>query len=455
MRHPHIVIFGRANVGKSTLFNRLVERPKALTSPVAGTTRNINADIVYWRGINLSLIDTGGIESVVPKKKLKKLSPAANTEFAVDIIKQTQRELKRADVVVFVVDLHTGLVPEDRELARHLKTLSTPVVLVGNKADGKLATQHRGQVSGLGLGEATFVSAKNGMGTGDLLDAIVQALPAPLRVESDTKYEAPESIKVSLIGRPNVGKSSLLNAVVGEERVIVSPVPHTTRESFDTFFEYGGKTIQLIDTAGLRRGARVAPDSLERTGMRKSIISAQQSDICLLIVDISQPLTVQDSHLAQMITEKRRGIIIVANKWDIIPGKTTHSPDLYTRYIYGFFPYLTWAPIAYISAKTGKGVDALLTSIIALHRARTIDLSDEELETFLAKAIRMHRPAAAKGARPPRLVALRQLRTNPPEFDLRVGPTDTLHTAYGRYLENLLRDTYDLWGVPIKISISN
>lgn len=454
MSLPTVVIFGRANVGKSTLFNRLIEKPKALTAPIAGTTRNINRDEVYWRGVRFTLVDTGGIEAIIPRRRLKRMAPKENEPFATEIIKQTQRALTGADVILFVVDSQTGIVPEDRELARHLKHIKVPVILVGNKSDRSGASTRGGQLVALGVGDPHFVSAINGSGTGDLLDVVVSAIPKKLKKQK-VIVRPPESLKIALIGRPNVGKSSLLNAIVGEELVIVSDIPHTTRESFDTQFVYEGRPFTLIDTAGLRRGTKVAEKSLERTGMKKSIISAQQSDLCLLIIDISQPLTVQDAHLAEMITEKKRGIVIVANKWDLIADKETNSPNLYTRYIYSTFPFLTWAPVVFISAKSKKGVRTLLKSIVSVADARAREFTDDELEVFLKQAIKAHRPAAAKGARAPRLLALRQTRTAPPVFELRIGPLDNLHAAYTRYLENRLRETYDLWGVPISITIVN
>ncbi len=452
MRHPNIVIFGRANVGKSTLFNRLIERPKALTSPVAGTTRNVNADVVYWNGVNFTLIDTGGIESVLPKKKLKKMLPVVNADFAVDIIKQTQRELKRADLVIFVVDLHTGLVPEDRELARHLKTMSVPVVLVGNKADGKASVQHREQLPALGLGEAVFVSAKNGMGTGDLLDAVITGLPKKLQKQSDFKYEAPDSIKVSFIGRPNVGKSSLLNAIVGEERVIVSPIPHTTRESYDTIFEYEGKKIQLVDTAGLRRGAKVAPHTLERTGMRKSIISAQQSDICLLIVDISQPLTVQDSHLAQMITEKRRGIIIVANKWDLMKGQGPDFVKQFDETLRRQLKFLDYAPILHVSAATGERAPKLLEHIDRVAASRRKRVKTHELNK-LVERISLEHPPQSPTSRHVRILYAAQTAVAPPNFVFFTNIATSFHFSYERFLVNQLREAFGFVGTPIRLQV--
>jgi len=449
---PKVIIFGRANVGKSTLFNRLLEKPKALTSTIAGTTRDFLLGQVYWQGVNFELIDTGGIETIIPKKKLKKLSPQFNIAYSLDIIKKTQAALKQADLILFLVDSQAGLLPQDKELAKAVKKFNKKIILVANKTDSLKLRDQGAEFFKLGLGEPTYVSALSGSNTGDLLDVVVNNLKKIKKVRKAQKFEFKKAIKISILGKPNVGKSSLLNAILGEERVIVSPIPFTTREAIDTFLQYQDQNIILIDTAGIRKQAKVGP-GLEKISVGKSLSSARQSDLCFLVLDLSQPITVQDNKLSRILLEAKVSIIIIANKWDLVPDKDTKSADKFKKYIYRNFPYLTWAPIIFVSALTHQNVHKILDLALQVYQARQTKISDSALSKFLKQAIRKQKPSQAKGNLHPYLSNLKQVKINPPSFILQIRRRDTLSQAYLKYLENALREKFNLIGTPLNISL--
>ena len=449
---PKVIIMGRPNVGKSTLFNRLTENPKALTSAIAGTTRDFLLDQVYWQGINFELMDTGGIETIIPKKKLKKISPQFNIEYSLDIIKKTQTALKQADLILLLVDVQAGLLPQDKELAKALKKFNKKIILVGNKTDSLKWQAQGAEFFKLGLGAPIYVSAINGSNTGDLLDAVVNSLKKVKKVKKSKKFELKKNIKISIIGKPNVGKSSLLNALLGEERVIVSPIPFTTREAIDTYLEYQGQNFILIDTAGIRKQANIGP-GLEKFSVKKGLSAAKQSDLCFLVLDISKPITVQDNKLSKILLDAKIGIIVIANKWDLLPDKDTKSADKFKKYIYRNFPYLTWAPIIFISALTHQNVHKVLDLALKVYRARQTKITDNALGKFLKQTIKKHKPSQAKGNLHPYLSNLKQIKTNPPKFTLQIRRRDTLSQGYLKYLENALRDKFNLLGTPLNISL--
>jgi GTP-binding protein len=449
---PKVIIIGRANVGKSTLFNRLLEKPKALTSAIAGTTRDFLLGQVYWQGINFELMDTGGVETIIPSKKLKKLSPRYNIEYSLDIIKKTQAALTKADLILLLVDIQAGLLPQDRELAKAVKKFNKEIILVANKTDSRKFEEQGSEFYKLGLGQPIYVSAINGAGTGDLLDTIVAKLKKIKKIRKTKKFEIKKALKISIIGKPNVGKSSLLNALLGEERVIVSPIPFTTREAIDTYLEYQDQNIILVDTAGIRKQAHIGP-GLEKMSVRKSIVNAKQSDLCFLVLDISQPITVQDNKLSQILIESKVGIIIIANKWDLLPDKDTKSADKFKKYIYRNFPYLTWAPIIFVSALSHQNVHKVLDLALQVSQARQTKISDNALSKFLKQAIKKHKPSQAKGNLHPYLSNLKQIKTDPPSFTLQIRRRDTLSQAYLKYLENALREKFNLIGTSLNISI--
>jgi len=448
---PKVLILGRANVGKSTLFNRLIEQPKALISKLAGTTRDINIGQVYWQGINFELIDTGGIETIVPTKKLKKLSPELNKDFALDIITQTQSALKEADLILFVIDIQAGLLPQDKELAQELKKRDKKIIFVANKTDSRRFENQIAEFYKLGFGQPVFVSALNGAGTGDLLDEVVKNLKKIKKVRKAQKVEIKNPIRMTIVGKPNVGKSSLLNSIIGEKRVIVSPKAFTTREAIDTQLEYKNNNIILVDTAGIRKQAKISQKGLEKLSVKRSIDNARNSDVCFLVIDISKPISVQDLKLSKLLIDSQISIIIIANKWDLIKDKETNSQKKFEEYIYKNFPHLNWAPIIFTSALTNKNTDKIMDLALQVYEARKINLNDNALSKFLKSAMKKNRPKAAKGTRQPYLQHLTQIKTNPPVFQLKIGFKDSLSSAYLKYLENSLREKFNIIGTPVKI----
>jgi len=452
---PTVVIFGRTNVGKSTLFNCLTEKKQAIVSNIDGTTRDANHGTVEWQRQKFELIDTGGIINIEQLvKPTKKNSDLIQSE----IEKQAKVYLDAADVVLFVVDNRAGLLPQDRQLVTLLKKLLgegfNKVILVANKVDSRNHVFRSAEFHKLSIGQVFTTSAATGSGTGDLLDEIskrVESLPA--------KPEAPEElpeIKVIMIGKPNVGKSSLLNTLAGEERVIVSPIAHTTREPQDTILEYRKHNIRLIDTAGLsRQGVKQQKKDLskqlEKIGIEKSLLSLEKADIALFVMDVNEPLTHQDSKVLSEIIDRQKSLIIIANKWDLIEEKDTKK---FTLYINRTFPFALWAPILFVSAKTKSKTNKILDLILEIARERAAEPSPSVLNTFLMKIVKQHLPARSKGVKHPHIHKFELRRSNPPLFEVRIGSKDTLHFSYVRFIANRLREKFGFKGTPIRIWVS-
>jgi GTP-binding protein len=455
---PVVVIFGRTNVGKSTLFNCLTEKKHAIVSDIAGTTRDANHGTVEWQKAKFELIDTGGIinleQLVKPSKK------TANDPIQTEIEKQAKTYLDAADVVLFVVDNRTGLLPQDRQLVLLLKKLLADdfkkVLLVANKVESMKHRFKASEFHQLAMGEVLPVSAVTGAGSGDLLDVIVDRINAlPPKAAVEEKEELKE-IKVIMIGKPNVGKSSLLNALCGMERVIVSPIAHTTREPQDTVLEYGKRKIRLIDTAGLsRQGVKQQKKNpngqLEKLGIEKSLESLEKADIALFVMDVNEPLTHQDSKVMSEIIDRQKSLIIIANKWDLIEEKDTKK---FTLYINRTFPFALWAPILFVSAKTKAKTPKVLDLILEVARERALEPSASVLNTFLMKIVKRHLPAKAKGVKHPHIHKFELRRSNPPLFEVRIGAKDTLHFSYVRFIANRLREKFGFKGTPIRIWVS-
>ncbi len=454
---PLVVIFGRTNVGKSTLFNCLIEKHQALISDIAGTTRDANWAQVEWQGKTIDLVDTGGIMDIkfLTEKKLQ------TTDIEAKVQKQARDLLARADFILFLVDARDGLLPTDKELVKFLmKTIKDKkkILLVANKADNpKLRTQ-ASEFNKLGIGEPLPVSAANGSGTGDLLDEITKNLPKTKKpVPSPSEGEGQgEVINVAIIGKPNVGKSSLVNSLLGEERIIVSPTPHTTREPQDIEIKYKKNIFTLVDTAGIskkgRQSAKQAKNknTLEKFSILKSLAVIKKSDLALLVIDINEGLTKQESKLVEEIVKKQTSLIIIANKWDLIKNK---DPKHYTREINIALPFAQWAPIHFVSALTGAKTEKILDLAVEIFKARRITIKANSLNKFLNKIVKIHRPAKAKGIKRPRIYELAQISTNPPVFKVRISQKDTLNESYLRFIENQLRKKYGFLGTPINVYV--
>jgi GTP-binding protein len=445
---PLVIIFGRTNVGKSTLFNCLTEKNQALVSNIAGTTRDSNLNEVEWRGKKFTLVDTGGIIDM--KYLVGEKNKTGNIEIKVQ--QQARDYLTRADLILFLVDGQTGLLSTDKQMALFLKKFikeKNKIVLTANKIDKRSLEPATAEFNKLGLGEPALISAATGAGTGDLLDIVVKKIkPGKKKAAAETEEEK-NSVKVCIIGKPNVGKSSLLNSILGYERVIVSSEPHTTREPQNTEINYKDNLITLVDTAGIsKKGTK--GKGLEKHGIMKSLKTLDKSDIALLVIDINEEITHQDAKLVEEIVERKISLIIIANKWDLTEKKDTKK---YTGYIYDHFPFCVWAPIQFTSALTGGKVNKILDLILEIDKMRKIKLGDSQLNKFLVKIVKIHRPAKASGIKKPRIYELKQKSTNPPRFSIRIGARDTLHFSYIRFIANRLRDKFNFLGTPITIEI--
>lgn len=451
---PTVALVGRVNVGKSTLFNKIIETPLALTSTIAGTTRTRNIGIANWRGKQFRIIDTGGLtfsEDVLLEK---------------EIIDQTEKALEEAQVIIYVADVQTGILPQERELVKKLQKLQSkkPLIFVANKADNNTLRllAHDQELLSLGLGVPHAISAVRGTGVGDLLDTIYSLFSKQSTRPKTIKEEVPP-IKVALMGRPNVGKSSLFNKLIGENRVIVSDLPHTTREPHDTLIEidvpsdtpskHKKQSILFIDTAGIRRKTKVRGE-LETIGIQKSIQTIDRADIVLLVLDAKEPITDQDQQLAGLLREHTKSVIMVINKWDSAEANDDEFRNEVKKLMYAKFPHLSFAPIILTSATTGYRVHDIFPLILDAWEARHTEVSDATLIDFLKRATSHHRPSSGKGVRHPRILSFKQVTSNPPRFELCIKSNTSVHMSYVHYLTNRLREEFNFFAAPIVIRLT-
>lgn len=469
---PLVVIFGRTNVGKSTLFNRLTEKRHALVANIPGTTRDANIDKISWCGKEFELIDTGGIidlQYLLEKKK-------KTDDIEAKVQKQASDYLKQANLVLFMVDGIAGITPHDKQMSLLVKKIlsdTSKIVLVVNKTDSARAKREVPEFYKLALGEPIPVSSHSGSGTGDLLDLIVKKLKirkARTKIIDDEseaeeknalEEEKDNTIKVCLLGQPNVGKSSLLNALLGEDRVIVSPVAHTTREPQDTTFEYKGKKIKIVDTAGLSREGQKASkrtktelktnEDLVASGIAKSLGALNRADIALLVLDVNKTITHQDQSIMEEIIYRKKSVIIIANKWDLVPEKDTKK---YTTYIYDNFPFAHWATIQFVSALTKEKIQKVMDLILQISEVRKKEIPASILNSFMMHLVKLHRPSKGRGIKYPRIHKFEQIKTNPPQFEMRIGAKEDLHNSYTRFVENRLREKFDIISTPLSIRVT-
>jgi GTP-binding protein len=445
-------------------------RRQALVSKLPGTTRDFNSGTVNWREKSFEIIDTGGIIDLTFLTNQKRVE---DNSIEAKVQKQAREMLSRADLVLFMVDITTGLLPGDKQMALFFKKTAlrpADIILVVNKADNPKLRREAADFYKLSLGEPVLVSAATGSGTGDLLDIVIKRLkikgkkPKVLEKKNEnsnilnSKFSLLDSISVCIMGKPNVGKSNLLNSILGEERVIVSSVPHTTREPQDTFINYEDKIIKLIDTAGISKKGLQAPyrkrergEALEKQGIAKSLRAADKADITLLVIDVSEPITHQESKIAEEIIKRRKSLIIIANKWDLIKEKDTNK---YIQYIYTNLPFIRWAPIQFVSALTGEKVKKIIDLILEINEQRRKEITDAELKEFLSRIIKLHKPAKGKGIKRPWIREFKQVKSNPPVFTARIGSNEDLHFSYLRFIENRLRQKFGFLGTPILIRIT-
>lgn len=432
MSKPMVAIIGKPNVGKSTFFNYIVGQRLSIVEDTPGVTRDrIYADS-NWRGRSFTLIDTGGIE------------PELEDEIHIGMREQANIAINLADVIIFITDIKQGVTASDQEIATMLRKSKKPIVLVCNKADNfGEAVPELYEFYNLGIGDPYPVSSTNALGIGDVLDAIYEHFP-----EQEENEQNAEIINVAIIGKPNVGKSSLVNKILGENRVIVSNVAGTTRDAIDSYFENDTGKYNFIDTAGIRRKSKVN-ENIEKYSVMRSILAVERADVCLVLIDATEGVTEQDAKIAGEAHEAGKAIILVVNKWDEY-AKETGTLEKYKKEVYNKLSYLSYAPIIFISAKTGQRVDKLFNLIkkVANNNARRI--STATLNQVINEAIATVQPPSDKGKRLKILYAT-QAQTKPPTFIIFVNNKELFHFSYERYLVNQIRSNFDLEGTPIRI----
>ncbi len=434
MARAVVAIVGRPNVGKSTLFNRLIGERIAIVEDLPGTTRDRIYATTEWRSREFSMIDTGGLDD--PK--------AGEMEAAVR--RQAEAAITEADVVLFIVDAQSGILPVEHEVADLLRRSGKPVLLVANKADSWRGEAQSAEFYELGLGTPLTVSAIQGIGTGDLLDAVVEHLPAP--VEDTETSDA----RVAIIGRPNVGKSSLLNALVGSERAVVSEIPGTTRDSVDTVIDFDGRRVVLVDTAGIRRRGRVE-EGIEKYALLRTAQALERADVAILMTDATEGVTAQDVHIAGYALEASVGLVLAVNKWDVVD----RGPEMTAKVeaeIAREFHFLPWMGHRFVSAKTGRNVREALADAVKIVDERRRRVPTAELRNMLVETVAAHPPTPYKG-KELRFTHVTQARGKAPTFVFFVDPPAGVHFTYQRYLENQLRERFGFPGTPIRLEFKS
>ncbi|MDR0978827.1 MAG: ribosome biogenesis GTPase Der [Lachnospiraceae bacterium] len=432
MQKPVVAIVGRPNVGKSTFFNYIVGKRISIVEDKSGVTRDrVYADAT-WRNRNFTLVDTGGIEI------------AGEDKISIQMKEQANIAINIANVIVFLTDIKQGVTEADKDIALMLKKSKKPVLLVCNKSDniGK-TSEDLYEFYNLGIGDPYPVSSVNALGIGDILDEIYNKLPDENVGENES-----EVINVAIIGKPNVGKSSLVNKILDENRVIVSDVAGTTRDAIDSYYENDKGKYNLIDTAGIRRKSKVT-ESVEKYSVMRSILAIERSDVCLMLIDANEGVTEQDSKIVGEAHDAGKGIIVVVNKWDEYE-KETGTSEKYKKDIYNNLPFLSYAPIIFISAKTGQRVDKLFDLINNVANQNAMRIPTATLNQVINEAIAVVQPPTDKGRRLKILYAT-QASTKPPTFVIFVNNKELFHFSYKRYLVNQIRQNFGLEGTPIRV----
>ena len=434
MAKPIVAIIGKPNVGKSTFFNYLAGSRISIVQDTPGVTRDRIYAETNWRGRQFMLVDTGGIEPDSEDIILSQMREQANLAIGM------------ADVIIFLTDIRQGVTAADREIALILKKSNKPIVLVCNKADNfQKDSQEAYEFYNLGLGDPYPISATNALGIGDVLDVVFEHFP-----EKEDGEDEDNTIKVAVIGKPNVGKSSLINKILGENRTIVSNIAGTTRDAIDSYFENEHGKYVLIDTAGIRKKAKVN-EQIEKYSVQRSLLAVERADVCLMLIDANDGVTDQDAKIAGEAHEAGKGIILVINKWDEYE-KTTGTLEKYKKEVYDKLSYLSYAPIIFISAKTGQRVDKLFDMINNVAEQNALRISTSILNQVINEAIAIVQPPTDKGKRL-KIYYGTQASTKPPTFVIFVNNKELFHFSYQRYIINQLRKEFGLEGTPVRLII--
>jgi GTPase len=445
---PIVALVGRPNAGKSTLFNRFVGERMAIVDETPGTTRDRLFGDAEWNGRQFTIVDTGGID---PTHGGRTPLSTGSVDFIDDIRRQAQAAIQEADAVLFVNDGETGITEPDREVASILRrmqrkqpdgTFLPPIFVVVNKCESRERRDQVAEFYELGLGEPYPISAIHGTNTGDLLDALVSSFPEAAEEEEDN------NIKIAIVGKPNAGKSSLLNRLVGEERVIVSPIAGTTRDAIDMQMEFGGLPITLIDTAGIRRRGKIEK-GVEEYSVIRAFKAIERCDVALLMIDATTGITAQDAHIAGFVKDQWKSCVVLVNKWDAVDKDGT-TMDAYTEKILNDLNFVSYVPILYISAKTGQRVDQVMPLALRVQEERLARLTTSTINEIIHKAQDAH-PHPSHAGRLVKMFYGTQVRSDPPTFMIYVNDPTLIHFTYLRYLENQIRKEYSFLGTPIRI----
>lgn len=433
MSKPVVAIVGRPNVGKSTLFNKIAGKRISIVEDTPGVTRDRIYAEAEWTGRTFSLIDTGGIE------------PFSQDIILMQMRRQAEVAIETANVIVLVVDGQEGITSTDQEVANMLRKTSKKVILACNKIDSPKYMNNIYEFYNLGMGEPIGISAGQALGLGDLLDEIVSGFPE----EDENEYDD-LTIKVALVGRPNVGKSSIINRILGEDRVIVSNIPGTTRDAIDTPFEADGQKYVLIDTAGMRKRGKVN-ETIERYSVIRSLTAIERSDVSILVIDGETGVSEQDSKIAGYMHEQGRGAIIVVNKWDIVE-KDDKTMNKYKEDIMKELPFMSYAPIMFVSALTGQRIQKILEMVVFVSNQHALRVQTGLLNDVINEAVLMNQPAVSGGRRLNILYGT-QVSVKPPTFAIFVNDPELMHFSYERYLENQIRKSFGFQGTPLRFLI--
>ena len=448
MTKPIVALVGRPNVGKSTLFNRLVGERMAIVHDMPGTTRDRLFGESEWNGRTFHVVDTGGID---PTHGGKTPLSVGSADFIEDIKTQAQVAIGEADAIFFVNDGEAGVTSPDLEVASILRraqkkledgTFWPPIFVVVNKCENKERRDNAAQFWELGLGDPIPISATHGTNTGDLLDLLVETFPDEEEPEED------ENIKIALVGKPNAGKSSLLNKLVGKERAIVSEIAGTTRDATDTVIDVDGLPVTLIDTAGIRRRGKIDP-GVEQFSVLRAFKAIERADVALLLIDATTGITSQDAHIAGFILEQWKSCVVIVNKWDAIE-KDSFTMEAYTKKIREDLNFMSYVPLLFISALTGQRVDQVMPMALRVQEERLARLSTSKINAIIHKAQDAH-PHPSHAGRQLKMFYGTQVRSDPPTFMIYVNEPKLMHFTYLRYLENQIRDEYGFLGTPIRI----
>jgi GTP-binding protein len=428
---PIVALVGRPNVGKSTLFNRLVGRPQAIVENVPGTTRDRNYGVAVWNDKSFMVVDTGGLDY------------ATGTDMARDIRRQAAMAIEEADVIVFMVDARSGMTAMDHDVADQLRASRQQVVLAASKADNTVRQLDATEFYVLGFGEPIAISGLNGLNTGDLLDRVTEHLPKVDEPEPD------QTPRITLVGRPNVGKSSLLNAILQEDRALVSSIPGTTRDTTDTGVSHNGRPLILVDTAGIRKRGHI-DGGVERYSVMRAMRAISRSDVAVLVIDATEPLAAQDAHIAGYVWEAGRGLIVVINKWDLVVPKDDHTMAEFTRRIQRELQFVHDVPLLFTSALTRQRVRRILDLSLEVKDLRSRRVPTGELNKSMQEALQRHQTMSHSG----KMLKLRyatQVATDPPTFVFFVNDPEIVHFSYRRFLENQLREQFSFTGTAIRL----